>query len=342
MTSYEMLYKELRKLVLKIKKEGAFSNYTANDFFYLEDEKKRAVLLLAEKVFNGYGIQIFAGNTALNYLHDLLTTKYVETLQYYDAECMVISIVSLHELSQEDSGYLSSHKIRRQADINIVPSVFKEGYGHRYANKQELEEMIAYLYYVDSLFTNEKEALKRIFSDTLSVCARFDNETMTYDMTAMPLPSLEVFPKKKKADLNFAAEFADSVYVDESCYFFHSFIPQIESDTVASSILVAYYPKRNQYYSQILQVPPTSLKKYLFGFLSEAFTTYGLPTSLFTNRRSFYAEIYKTLQELNIEVSFVREEKQMESVFLDVLDDSDSNLSEEDIEETEKEVQYIS
>ena len=70
MTSYEMLYKELRKLVLKIKKEGAFSNYTANDFFYLEDEKKRAVLLLAEKVFNGYGIQIFAGNTALNYLHD--------------------------------------------------------------------------------------------------------------------------------------------------------------------------------------------------------------------------------------------------------------------------------
>lgn len=57
------------------------------------------------------------------------------------------------------------------------------------------------------------------------------------------------------------------------------------------------------------------VEKIFVRFLSEAFTTYGLPTSLFTNRRSFYAEIYKTLQELNIEVSFVREEKQMESVF---------------------------
>lgn len=49
MTSYEMLYKELRKLVLKIKKEGAFSNYTANDFFYLEDEKKERFCCLRKK-----------------------------------------------------------------------------------------------------------------------------------------------------------------------------------------------------------------------------------------------------------------------------------------------------
>ena len=50
MTSYEMLYKELRKLVLKIKKEGAFSNYTANDFFYLEDEKKSGFVACGKSI----------------------------------------------------------------------------------------------------------------------------------------------------------------------------------------------------------------------------------------------------------------------------------------------------
>ncbi len=321
---YIGFYKEAKAIILKMLKAGYFEKFNSHNIFFLLDEKSRGISVFSEKILNEtYGIQFFFGMNGINYFHDVLNSKTGFAVNHFFSESILMAIVKKADLSLEDRKYLHENEVRVYEN-NLIPYVFKEGYGLSYLANKDLEIVVDYLYYLLSLIKNEKNDLIGYFRNFKLVMAFYDTKQFSYEAkyANVDLVNFEVFPKSKPLNKDIVSEYEDSVYTDDICYFLHCYLPlKKEDDEPFPSILLTYYEKKDVYNFEIIDCEPKHITDYVFGFMDRCFKKNGLPITVVINNRQIYSAINKTLKALNIDVQFKRENERVDNLFYDIIDE---------------------
>ena len=320
--TYKEKYMEAKKLLKCFIKKQYFDIFSSNDLFYLFDQSNRAILSFCEKMFNSsYGLQMFFDNEGLNYLHDVFTSKSGFSVNHFFSNTIMLAFVPKKDLTLNDYDYLKKHKINVVKEYNFVPYCFKEGYGINYLSNKEFDKVISFLYYLNSLLKNEQTDILSAFETERIVMGFFDNVEMSYEVRYTGMVNLETFPTNKKANIPFIEEHDLTSYTDDVCHIGHCYFPvKNEFDDPFPSILIAYYEKIDEYYYSFIDCKPKNITDYIFGFIDEAFLAYGIPTNVIINNRKLYANVYKTLKKMGIDVTFERENETVDENLYSFID----------------------
>lgn len=333
---YHLVKKEIKALI----KKGCFDEYIATDLFYLQDEKSQAVFVFNENLkFSSHGMQVFYNSKGLNYLNDVLTTQDGFSANYFFSECIYIAYVDKAMLDEESRSFLRRNNLRI-VEKNLLVYQFKEGYGVSFCSLEILEILLKYLEFISSLIRNEKEEINLAFEKYYICHAKFNTSEYTYEVEYVDYVDFSTFPALKKTNDVFVNQFQNQSYVNDTCYFFHSYLPleQISVDGLPS-ILLIYYENLQQYRYQIFYCKPEKIDQFAYNFLEEQFTNLGLPTSLILNHRKLYSLLKRTMVKLNIDYHYKREVDKIDDLFLDIFH-NESFVKEE--EKTEFDTNFVS
>ena len=332
MSDYLELYKEVKQVMKKMQKKGCFYKFSTKDFFYLMDEKTRGVLVFSEHLYqDGYGIQLFLNNPGLNYLHDILSTEGNYPINYFYSDCNLLGFIPKKDLLPDDVKFLKEHHIRINEENNLLPIKFKEGFGKTIMTKKELSETLSYLYYAYALICNEKEDVEVALKNELTPLAIFNNKEMEYSCHYTPLPNLEQMPKNKKVNALIVEDLKNCNYVDDVCYFFHSYFPEkITNGNSFKTIILAYFTKSKNYKLEIFDVEPSKIDQYFYGYMDEVFNEYGKPLTVLFNHRYLYSISSKTLKKLDIECRYDKEHGDYDKMVYDLLVEQINNYQNVD------------
>lgn len=324
MSSYMELYTEVKSIMKKLQKKGCFQKYTTKDFFYFMDEKTRGILVFSEHLYkDGYGIQLFLNGQGLNYLHDILSSEGNYPINYFYSDCNLLGFVPKKDLMPDDLDFLKNNHIRLSQDYNFVPIKFKEGYGKMMMTKEDLSKALNYLYYAYALVTNEKEAIDMALENELTPLGIFSNTEMTYSVQYVSLPKLEEMPKNKPVNKAIVEDLSERVFVNDTCYFFHTYFPEhVEGSAAYKTMVIAYYKNSNKYHIELINTTPDKIDQSFMGFMDEIFNTFGKPVNVLFNHRKLYSIAFRTLSKLNIDVNYSRENGEIDQKIYEILIDN--------------------
>lgn len=333
-------YAQIRRLVKKIIAYPLYSKMQMNDLFWLSDESSEALVSLKQPISEHLSaFQFFFNRDGLNYLSYLLEEKYDPSLDFMYSDCILLGFIPLADLKESDRSFLEKYGIFPVRKYNLIIRKMKMGYGMVPLQRKDLKLLVNYLWYLVNLFQRESQQISSLFQKQLTVYASFSNTDHTFSFYGDFLTDLDRFPRKKPCNKEFIADYADALYTNETAYLVHCYYPiKYENQSFFSSFIMVYYEKQQKYYSTILSVPKEEFSNYVFGILGEAFHQFGLPTAICVNQRDLYQATVKTLQKLQIEISYVKMTEEMAESLKEIL------FSEETEEESEeqKEEKYIS
>lgn len=317
---YKERYMELKNAMRALNSIHAFEQFDHTNFFYLMDEKTKGMALLSEHlVGEARGIQIHIGEEGINYLYDSYMSTTGMLLHSVHANMVTVSILKKEELFPQDIDFLKKNHIRLSSSFNIIPLEFHEGFDYAYLSLKNMEIVISYIYYLLSLIKNEREDILKCFEEEKLVLAAFDTQNQLYEVRYTDDVVLGNMPRFKKIDQAFVNEYQNSVYVDDVCYICKYFTPTKNEYGCYDTLLLGYYEKKEVQFSNSICCKPNQIKEYITGFLDELFKKEGLPTKVVMNDRKLVAYVLKTLSALNIEVEFVREIEEVETLFYDMI-----------------------
>lgn len=334
MSKYKDLYLEAKDILKKLYKKGAFDSYSAKDLLYICDEKSKAVAAFTQNIYaEGLGLQIFYNDKGLNYLHDLLTSTSIHPANFFYCDCFLLGFIERKFLTEEDKKFIKKHNLNIVKEFNFLPIRFKEGCRKTYMTHKELEISINYLCYLYALLSNDVEEINEALSQDFTPIAIFDNTEMSYNVHYNPMPYLATMPKFRPIDKNFVSDFKNATYVDDTVYFFHTYLPFFTPEMKElSSIIVALYLDKNNLKYEIFDAKMDEIEPYFLGFLDNLFYENGLPTNVIVNHRKLYSICYKSLKALNVEVEFKREDPELDqNIYLELVDIFKKQMNEDDI-----------
>ncbi|MCM1131018.1 MAG: hypothetical protein NC310_07280 [Roseburia sp.] len=327
---YKECYMELKNAMKLLEKNHAFEQFNHMNLFYLLDESSKGIVILSDHIVGeSVGLHIYLGSNGINYLYDSYMSPTGLTLNAVFADMVTIAFVSKNDLTERDINFLKKYKIRISKEHNLIPWEFKEGHIYSYLSLKKMRHVIAYLYYLLSLIKNEHDDILKCFEDTELVLAAFDTTLNLYEVRYTGDIILGDMPRTKKINQAFVDEYKDSIYIEDTCYIsrYYSF-KTVGENEYYQSVLFGYYMNKNTHLLHIISCKPNQIKEYLTGFVDELFKDNGIPTKVVFNERRLYAELYKTLKSLHIDVTFQRETEAVDSLFYDLLDDSKETLEE--------------
>ncbi len=308
-------YLECRKIIKKFIKKGYWTSFSSADLFYILDRKRKAIFTFVEQFFgDAFGCQLFFTLEGFNYVHDILTTTSENVVNISDCDSLCFILIPKGELKEEEIKYLKKNKLRITESNNLIFYRFKPGYMQDFASDKDIKIALTYLEYLSSIIPNEYEDIQEAFKENNCSVAMMDEEHFQYSMIYRPLPYLEGMPKKLSANLEFVEEFKNSTYINDECYIFAAYLPVVIKETKVRPLAIYFYfPKLKKHYFKYIMEEPKEYKKLIFGILYDVFTEIGIPTKMYFNHRGIYALLLKTISELNIEHTFLREENSVDS-----------------------------
>ncbi len=316
---YKECYAELKKAMLRLYKKKAFEKFTYMNFFYLIDEKSHGIAVFNSLTSGNLpSLSFYLKDVGIQYLFDsyLSSTGLVHNGVF--ANMLVLSLVPRSDLTEEDIAFFKKKKIRITQENNLLPCEFKEGYMYQYFSLSKIKQVVEYLYYLNSLLDNELKDIEEAFQKEEIVLAGFDTVNHLYELKFTKDFSLGRMPAYKKIDFNFANEYKESTYVDDTCYIGRYFEPMKEDgQPYYDTLLVAYYEKKDTHIVQKISCKPHQFLEYCYGFLDMVFKKEGLPTKVVFNNRRLTSLLLKTLAYLDIEVVYHREPEQLDTIFLE-------------------------
>lgn len=329
---YRMRLLELKKLLKKFIKKGYFKLFDSMDLFYLFDPTSRSILFFSDRIFNdSFGMQFFYGDAGINYLHDAFTTKDNFAINPFFVDTILLSMVSKKDIIPEDVEYLHRYKINI-TELNFIPYRYQEGYPIRYLNIKELDIVLKYCYYLDSLIENEKDDIIKAFAKEDIVLSMFHPKEYLYEVRYGTLANIETFPKKRKANQQFILDNQLLPLKEDTWHLLHAYLPN-DSDNKQPypTLLMLYSEQQDQFVHQVISCKPKKIVDYIEAFLDDSFKEHGLPTNLVINHRAIFSYMFETLKGLNIDVSFARENKELDEKIYDLFEDilaGDGNSSQ--------------
>lgn len=325
----------LKKFISK----GYFEKFHSENFFYLFDFKSRGVLFFSERFFNeSFGIQIFFDDGGLNYLHDALTSKNGFSINHFFSNSVLLAIVQKDDLLDDDIAFLHQQKLKA-VETNYIPYCFKEGYGLNYLSLKELDRVLNYLYYLSSLLENEIDDVVNAFEEEKMVLSFFNSKDYVYEVRYVNMLNLEKFPSKSKKNQSFIEDNMALYYSDDTYHLCQTYLPIKRTDKGSySSILMLYSEQKKTYEYQLISCSPSRICDYVYAFLDDYFKLNGLPSTIKINHRKIFSVVYKTLIELNIDVSFERENNECDELLYELIE----KLIDAPQKENSKTNQYIS
>ncbi len=307
-------YRDCKKIMKDFIKKEYWTKFSSADIFYILEGRNKSLFTFVEQFFNeGFGVQLFFNDNGFNYVHDILTVNSENVVSLVDCDSLCAIFVSKEELTDDEREFLKNNKIRIMENNNFLVYRFEPGYNYRLANSKEYSLLLKHLEFIASIIENEKQELIEAFNEGHSAVTVMDMQAMQYSIVYRPLPYLEVLPKRLKANIGFAEEFKNTAYVDDECYCFSAYTPIIAKETAVRPLVVYfYYPKLKKHYFKYIIDTPKEYKNCFFGILYDVFHEIGKPIKLIFNNRNIHAISAKTLDLMNIENSFIREDARVD------------------------------
>ena len=325
--TYKECYMELKKAMKHLQDLHAFEQYNYMNLFYLLDEKSKGIVIFSDHLMGeASGLQIHFDDSGINYLYDSYMSTTGLVLNCVFADMITVALLSKESLTEEDKEYLKKHKIRISAK-NLIPCEFKEGYDYSYLTIKKIKQVISYIYYLISLIKNEHDEMLNCFENTDLVLAAFDTTKNLYEVKYTGDLALGSMPRLKKVNQEFIKEYEDATYEEDICYISRYYaLEKVPSKEYYRSILFGYYSNKDTYIINAIDCKPTQIGEYLVGFMDELFKENHLPTKVVFNERRMFAELYKTLKGLHIDVNFQREDEQIDTMFFEIIRDNQDVL----------------
>lgn len=303
-------YKDFRKVFLKFKKNSYNETFSSGDIFYvIGSNNDSAVLTFIDQFFgDAFGLQCFFTKDGLNYVHDVLSTNDEYSVTVGDCDCLVSILKKKEALTKEDSKFLERLNQRKTPDNNLIIYRFKKGYHYQIASLKEVGIISNYGIFLDSLITNEQNDILEAFKRGDAVLTSLNHERLEYSVIYRPLPFLEKMPNKLKANMQFVKEYENSIYLNDECFLFATYLPvSIKGSGIRPLLCYFYFPNSNKMELKYIISTPNDYKNIIYGILDELFTKYGIPVKMIINNRDLYCILTKTLDALSIENNFERD-----------------------------------
>ncbi len=305
------IYLDCKKLIKKFIDRGYWQTFNSSDIFYFQREDKNDSMFTFVETMSdeSFGGQLFSGPESFNYVHDILTTN-SQAVTLYDCNALIFTIKTKDEMTEFDKEFFKENKMRVMPYNNFIAYRYFPGKRVRIADDFELKELYNHLSYINSIVENEYDKVIDAFKKDLCVFSIIDEKNFTYEMILRPLPYLETKERNYKTNKEFVLEFKDKEFVNSDCYLFLSYAPLvIKEKNIRPLMIYFYYPKEHKHLFKYMLESFYDNKNMLFGILDDAFTTIGKPYKIYINNRLALAYLHKTLDALNIENEFLREEK---------------------------------
>lgn len=329
---YKEYYMELKKAMKLLANLHAFEQFNQYDLFYLLDNTSKGILICSDHILEGSkGVQIYFGDSGINYLYDSYMSQTGLILNPIYANMITIVFLSKSDLLEEDRRFLKEHNIRVSLENNLIPCEFQEGYDYKYLSIKKMKRVLAYLYYLISLIKNEREEIIQCFAEEKLVLAAFDPESHYYSLKYTSDAVLGTMPKLKKKNESFVVEYQDATYVEDVCYISRYFSFKKGTEGWYESILFGYYEKKEKHIMHRVICKPEQIGDYAIGVIDELFKQEGLPMKVVFNQRDMASSLYRTLEALHIETQFQRETESIDQLFFELF-----SKKIETIEEGEK------
>ncbi len=307
-------YRDCKKIMKEFIKKEYWTKFSSADIFYILEGRNKSLFTFVEQFFNeSFGIQLFFNDNGFNYVHDILTINSENVISLVDCDSLCAVFISKEDLKPEEISFLKKNKIRIMENNNFLVYRFEPGYNHRLANNKEYSLLLKHLEFISSIIENEHQELIEAFNEGHAAVSVMDMQEMQYSIVYRPLPYLEAIPKKLKANIAFAEEFKAATYLDDECYCFSAYTPIVIKETgVRPLIMYFYYPKLKKHYFKYIIDSPKEYKNCIFGILYDVFHEIGKPIKMLINNRNIHALMTKTLDYMDIENCFLREEAKVD------------------------------
>jgi len=305
------IYLDCKKILKKFIENGYWKSFNSGDIFYFKREgKDDSIFTFVETMIDdSFGGQLFSGKESFNYVHDLLTTN-LQSVTMYDCDAILFSMKTKEEVTESDKLFLNENNMRVQLENNFLCYRYEPGKKIRMANDLELNELLNHLSYLNSIIPAEYDSIINAFSKDYCVYSIIDEVKFTYEIVYRPLPYLESKIRLSKANIDFVLEFTNKEFVNSEAYLFLSYVPMvIKNKNIRPLMIYLYYPKENKHLFKYMTEEFKKNKNMLYGILDEAFSEIGKPFKMYINNRHAHAYLKNTLDSLNIENEFLREEK---------------------------------
>jgi len=305
------LFFDCKKLLKKFIDRGYFKSFNSGDIFYFvrKNSADSMFTFVETMIDDSFVGQLFMGPESFNYVHDILTSNSTG-VTIYDCNAILFSLKTKNEMTDFDKTYYHDNNMRVMEELNLVIYRYYPGKRIQMANDLEITELYKHLSYLNSIIEAEFDRIIDAFSKELCVYSIIDDENYTYEMILRPLPYLETKSRLNKVNNEFVLEFKNMDFQNSECYLFLSYMPLvIKEKNIRPLMIYLYYPNLNKHLFKYMTEPFNKNKNMLYGILDEAFNEYGKPYKMYINNRYAYAYLHKTLNELNIENEFLREEK---------------------------------
>ena len=303
-------YRDCKKIMKEFIKKEYWTKFSSADIFYILEGRNKSLFTFVEQFVNeSYGVQLFFNANGFNYVHDILTVNSDNVISLVDCDSICAIFASKSDLKPHEIKFLKDNKIRITENNNFLVYRFEPGYNYRLANSKEYSLLLKHLEFISSIISNEEVELVEEFKNGHTAVAVMDMKELQYSIVYRPLPYLETLPKKLKENIGFVEEFNNNTYIDDECYCFSVYTPLVIKETSVRPIVIYFYfPKLKKHYFKYILDAPKEYKNCIFGILYDVFHEIGKPIKMIFNNRLIHSFLYKTLDKLNIECDFLREE----------------------------------
>lgn len=315
-------YKYICQKISSFQKKGLWGAFSADETFYLVDEKGPIITSFIDNFGNEvYGMPFYYGSDGLNSFHDIMTVESEYTITLTDHCTTNIMICKRDALLDEEIAYIRSCGMNVKKEMNIVCRTFRRGYPSRIATEDEAKIILKALIYLEIMIKLEKENIIANIKNDKVIMAAFDNEKFEYNLKFGKLPVVEVPYSKKNYSKDIFDEFSSFEITTDTCYLDikNLMIPLLRKKSEPILPLVAVY-SNNVKVLKITSIvsTPKNYNQFLLGFLLEIFSKSGIPSIFYVNDRRFYYDNFKLFEALNITFQFKREHSSIDKLLFDL------------------------
>lgn len=309
--SYKEDYLELKECFTSFKRNNYFEKFTSGDIFCVKEKgtKNYALMTFIDQFFGDtLGLQLFYTRDGLNYVHDILSCLDEGSVTIGDCDSIVAVYKKKAILTEEDLAFLKMVGQKPVTKNNLICYRFQKGLKSRCCTKAEISTLSLYGVFLASLIPNEHQDIVDCFHEGNSVLAELDIKEKRYAAYYAPLPYLQILPKSNPVNQPFVDEYKNKTYLNEDCYLYTSYLPvTIKDSKVRPILLYFYFLESNRMELKYILDEPKEYKNCIYGILDDVFEEIGLPAKMVINNRDLYFILHKTLNALNIETTFERE-----------------------------------
>lgn len=311
-------YNKLMHYMKEFNKKNYFERFNNYNYFYLS-EKKTKVMICFSSNFEGKISQIdfFFDKNGINYFLDSMNAKTLFMLDNAYQTKSTIALKNKNFLDLNEINYLKKLNLKLVTKYNLLAHDYREGEFDIHMDIKTLKKVLKYVEFLSDLIINEEEYIIEAFKNQQIVISSFDSRDKSYDVVYSNYARFDQSCKFKDANSDFIEKFKNSYYSDDTCYVSRFYDYEVTSDKrYYRPILFVYYEKTGKTFFKQYDCSYKEAITVFLPYLANVFSENGLPVTVAVNDRELLNELSLTLEALDIEIKYERENYENQKEFL--------------------------